>query len=290
MTNVNLNNQGLGGQGTSLFGQNELGNQATPSGLDALLKQPTFTFDGANMRSLSSSPAPDPAPDYPDIIVEGRRLIETFDFSAYVDSFGRVPQNLQDLYVSELKTFIFKPITVPKVHTQVIDPKNQKAVEEAAKTLDQKLVELAEKIADLHDDTVVEFKDGTTMTGKEVKALWAKAEFTVTDRDFGHPKRGGAVVGNMSFINFDTVNRWNQEKGGLAFIIVHELYHMTEFGAAEWNARFQIWQEANPNGTEDQWFSSQAFLEAESYADNFAFTVTEAADVEKYEGQPVGGY
>jgi hypothetical protein len=286
MTNVSLNNQGLGGQGPSALGQNGLNGQPTLTGLDALLAQPSLIFNGANMRGLSGGPAPEP--DYPEIVVEGKRQVEKFDFSPYLDSNGKFKQ---DAYVSELKLFVFKPITVPKVHIDPnVDPKNKKAVEEAAKTLEQKLVELAEKIVNLDDNTVVTFKDGTTMTGKELKSLWAKAEFTVTDERLDPPIRGGAVVGNMSTINFNTINGWNKEKGGLAFIIVHELYHMTEFGVAEWNARLQIYRDSNPGKTDTDWFLSQAFLDAESYADNFAFEVTAAADVEKYEGQPVGGY
>jgi hypothetical protein len=74
MTQLNLNVTARN-TGTGTFGVQDTaaGNKAT--GLDALMREPTFTFSGANQRGLANGPGLDD--DGPPIIVEGRPQRET---------------------------------------------------------------------------------------------------------------------------------------------------------------------------------------------------------------------
>jgi hypothetical protein len=249
MTNVSLNNQGLVRQGISTLGQNDLNGQSTLTGLDALLAQPSLIFNGANMRGLSGGPAPEPAPDDgPPIVVEGK--LEEFDISAYVDSAGKFPG---EIMVTGPSVFILRKMTVPKVTTQVDDPKNKKAVEEVAKKLEQKLVEMGEKISNLDDKAILVLKDGTTMTGAEVKAAWADAKFVVTDRDLGSGTFRDNKTDNKAFaradgrsktitVNYAEFNRASKIPGAVTYMIAHELGHITTEGYIHtqmMNAKYQ---------------------------------------------------
>lgn len=74
MMTLNLN-IASGQTGTGLSGVHDSSAGTAATGLDALLREPTFTFSGANQRGLANSPGLED--DGPPIIVEGRPQKET---------------------------------------------------------------------------------------------------------------------------------------------------------------------------------------------------------------------
>jgi hypothetical protein len=272
MSGVSLN-PASGATGANILQGDNIATPAT--GLDALSQSPTFTFAGATARGLSSAGTPEPVPD--EIVVEGKRQPKekAFDISDYLDSSGKLPQ---PEYVSEMKVFILKPLPLrPSVKTDV-KAENQKAADEAKAKLEQKIDELAPKIANLKDSDIVTMKDGTKMTGKEIKALWMNAKFVITDIDYtvkdksGHTNNGSQVIGNTSFISIKAINIFSLYRGGVEFFMLHEIYHMSPIGQKNYKNNIELYYFLNGRSM-DGFEKSSEFKSGEIEANNFAVTI-----------------
>jgi len=118
----------------------------------------------------------------------------------------------------------------PDVGIEVTDEANRQHVLEAAEKLKAGIEVLDPKFTALSDTQTFMMKDGTVVTGAELKAWWQSFDFRVTDRPFG-PERGGAVANGVSNMHWSTVNTWGYwDANGLTFIILHELVHGSPFG------------------------------------------------------------
>ena len=274
MTNLNLGLNGFGGQtGTGTLGGRDANGVEQLTGLEALAREPSLTFAGANTRGLANTPMLDSEAEPPPIDVFGKKPKE-FDFSPYVDSAGKFPG---EIVMTGASVFVLRRITVPSVTTQVDDPKNQKAVDAAAEKLKAKLVEIGEKIANLNDTATVVFKDGKTMTGAEVKKAWAEAKFVMTDRNLGAGTTENSValaradgLSKTVTVNFQQYNSTEKIAGAISYMIAHELGHTTQKGFMYFlDMKNQYQQNLPPNSKSEFGKSPEAFKN-EQFVHKFA--------------------
>lgn len=146
----------------------------------------------------------------------------------------------------------------PKVAAWVGDPANRAAVQAAAEKLTSHIAQLTPRIAALSNTAVIPLANGQSITGAELKALWGKADFVVTDANFG-PDRGGATEGFLSQIRYTTVEGYaahgeNSATGfpGLNFLIAHELIHMTDIAQFYYSDQYADYRAENPGLSEAQ--------------------------------------
>lgn len=126
----------------------------------------------------------------------------------------------------------------PDVGIDVTNETNRQHVLEWAEKLKAGIELLDAKFAALSDSATFMMKDGTTVTGAEVKSWWQHLDFRVTDRAF-LPGMGGAVVDGVSNINWVTIATYSiWDANGLSFIILHEFVHTTPFGERMRDAAF----------------------------------------------------
>lgn len=157
---------------------------------------------------------------------------------------------------------------------EVTNAANAPKVQAAAKKMIDQVTRLTPMIDNLPNDAVITFKNNVTMTGAELKDWWRRANFLVTDRtDFGMD-RAGAVVGTLSQFNADAVLGWDAHPNGLAFIMLHEIVHMTPAARA---FDLQMWTAHNgPLSTYNR--HSPQFVENEQYANYAAREILRAVD------------
>jgi hypothetical protein len=91
--------------------------------------------------------------------------------------------------------------------------------------------DLDHRIAALDSKAEIKVLGKTILTGKEIKALWSKIAYIITDKTYG-PGYGGSFdyASHTSNIMASTVNGWDAHPGGLAFITLHELLHSSKEG------------------------------------------------------------
>jgi hypothetical protein len=87
------------------------------------------------------------------------------------------------------------------------------------------------RIAALDPKKEIKVLGKTILTGKDIKGLWAKIRYVITDKTFG-PGYGGSFdyASSTSHIMHGTVNGWDAHPNGLAFITLHELLHSSKEG------------------------------------------------------------
>ena len=126
----------------------------------------------------------------------------------------------------------------------------------------------------MSNTAVLTFRNGQTMTGAEIKNLWNKIDFLVTDRNNFGMDRGGAVVRFLSQMNVNTVTGYDAWPNGLSFISMHEMMHMTDIGKAYDLANWQAYSAAG--GTLANYNSSNSyFRDNESFVNNAANSLVE---------------
>lgn len=157
----------------------------------------------------------------------------------------------------------------PQVAAEIIDPANKAAVQAAADRLTTVVHDLTDKISHLSNSDILMFRNGQSMTGAEIKSLWNKIDFLVTDRNNFGLDRGGTVVGYLSQMNLNTVAGYDAWSNGLSFIAMHEMMHMTDIGKAYDLANWQAYSAGG--GTLANYNSSNSyFRDNESFVNNAA--------------------
>ena len=91
--------------------------------------------------------------------------------------------------------------------------------------------ELDKRIAALNKKAQIKVLGKTILTGKDIKELWARISYVITDKTYG-PGYGGSFdyASHTSHIMASTVNGWDAFPSGLAFITLHELLHSSKEG------------------------------------------------------------
>jgi hypothetical protein len=87
------------------------------------------------------------------------------------------------------------------------------------------------RIAALDPKTEIKVLGKTILTGKDIKSLWSKISYVVTDKTYGAGYGGSFdYASSTSHIMHGTVNGWDAHPSGLAFITLHELLHSSKEG------------------------------------------------------------
>jgi hypothetical protein len=91
--------------------------------------------------------------------------------------------------------------------------------------------DLDNRIAALDPKAQIKVLGKTILTGTDIKALWSKISYIITDKTYG-PGYGGSFdyASSTSHIMASTVNGWDLYPSGLAFITLHELLHSSKEG------------------------------------------------------------
>ncbi len=107
----------------------------------------------------------------------------------------------------------------------------QSDIADAEKRLTAMAADLDKRIAALAAKTEIKVLGKTILTGKDIKELWAKISYVITDKTYG-PGYGGSFdyATHTSHIMASTVNGWDAWPSGLAFITLHELLHSSKEG------------------------------------------------------------
>lgn len=101
--------------------------------------------------------------------------------------------------------------------------------------MEKELLKIAEILSAMDDNDVIEFSDGSKITVKEYKQAFSEAKITLTDRALaggtdGRPRTGQADFWNKSItLSLDSVKQWEAAfpQSGLAFVLLHEVAHLT---------------------------------------------------------------
>jgi hypothetical protein len=165
---------------------------------------------------------------------------------------------------------------------------NQAAVQAATQNVTDQVARLTPIIAATPDNAIIRFDNGRTMTGRELKSLWLRIDFTITDFNYG-TDRGGATIGLESRINFDTVRGYAaygpagaNGQAGLSFLIFHEMAHMTVIGSDFYRGQFDAFMARRGTVPADIWrhqFDGDdiEFRRTEQYANIAAIEMMRAA-------------
>jgi hypothetical protein len=91
--------------------------------------------------------------------------------------------------------------------------------------------DLDKRIVALDSKAQIKVLGKTILTGKDIKSLWSKISYVITDKTYG-PGYGGSFdyASHTSHIMASTVNGWDLHPSGLAFITLHELLHSSKEG------------------------------------------------------------
>lgn len=192
--------------------------------------------------------------DGPDIVVTGTRyFVELFEFPPWWTSSGGGGGGIRydngwdgtgfyagggpqpprpavtDEAVIEVRIAFDRPLTEAE----------QRAVEHLA----QQIQKQTAAINALPDNATLRLANGSLVTGAELKALWSRADFVLNDNEHVYANGGrlgeSALNGGNPQISFNigTVVGYNDSAGGIAYVIAHELGHLTAAGQAANNAR-----------------------------------------------------
>lgn len=110
--------------------------------------------------------------------------------------------------------------------------------------------EMTFNIAAINDTATLTLFNGQTVTGAELKDLWAKTDFVVNDNNTLYPNgtaRSEADYNNgnpVISINLSLLGNYDALVGGMNYLVRHELAHMTNAGRYE-NDRYYSGQSTN---------------------------------------------
>lgn len=173
-----------------------------------------------------------------------------------------------------------------------LTPTQQAAVDELAKVIAQ----IGEALANLSPDTLITSSSGHSMRAGDLQKLWAKADFVVSDIDFGLNRAGSADFngGNPIFsVNATQLANYNANgPGGMFFYALHELAHVTAIGRASGDDSWRDYQMLTVDSQEsaNDYTTSQMFIQNEQFANAWArdFASTLGASIGNF--QPTYGY
>jgi len=105
--------------------------------------------------------------------------------------------------------------------------------QQAVADLNAKIAAVTNVINAIPDNAAITLSDGTTVTGAELKAIWAATDFVINE--VGHTYANGTTLGEANYnggdpvvsYNIDTLVNYNAHNGGMEFLILHEIGHMT---------------------------------------------------------------
>jgi hypothetical protein len=113
----------------------------------------------------------------------------------------------------------------------VADTQTQDDIAAAETRLKAMAATLDARIGALDAKTQIKVLGKTILTGKDIKSLWSKISYVITDKTYGLGYGGSFDYdSSTSHIMHHTVNGWDAHPGGLAFITLHELLHSSKEG------------------------------------------------------------
>lgn len=111
-----------------------------------------------------------------------------------------------------------------------LTPSEQQAVED----LEAEIAQTTETINNLDDNAQIRLENGEIVTGAELKEIWSKTDFVINEVGFTYENgtmRGEAAFNNgnpqVSY-NIDIVEGFNAHAGGLTYLVLHEVGHLTQ--------------------------------------------------------------
>lgn len=228
-------------------------------------------------------PQPDPTPD-DEVIVTGKRIRkrETQDDSApwlimYSVDHDHDTSGFDRLDDATNQTVSLEVPDEQKIEVQVNIDRPLTAEEKAALAEFMANIEAIDAaIADLSDNAILTLPNGSVVTGAELKDMWAKTDFTVNEigtNYLNNSFRGEADYnhGNPQVsLNLDTVQRYGSQTGGMSFLVLHELGHMTLAGRS-------YLESAAPGG-----ISTEEDLVNERIANDIARAIANAAGMPNF--------
>ncbi|MGH8076117.1 MAG: hypothetical protein ACREPE_02165 [Lysobacter sp.] len=126
---------------------------------------------------------------------------------------------------------------VESIHVDVnfsreLTESEQKAVDSLNKTIQ----EVTHALNQIPDNAQITLSNGQTVTGAELKQIWAMTDFTINE--VGHQYANGGFTSEANYnggnpavnVNIDLLANYNAVNGGMNFFALHELGHMTAAG------------------------------------------------------------
>lgn len=158
------------------------------------------------------------------------------------------------------------------------------------------MARLDEAIGKLSDTATVHFSDGRTISGYDLKNVWAHTTFDINDQNYNNGGVG-AVEGSLStgFIDhlnyaaFTGAGSWADpnyvDLQGVAFTLMHELGHMTANGL-DFSQR--SWQQFHNETHGYDWSIynlSEYWYNNESYVNDFAHDLSLMLNIDTTQAQ-----
>lgn len=173
--------------------------------------------------------------DGPPVVVTGKRLSNDFwdDGSSSANDginwsetsevgTGGTGQPIPDEAIIDIQILIDRPLTASE----------EAALEDLMKTI----AAIEKAIMELADNAVLTLANGATVTGAELKAIWATTDFAITDNvNYGNGGPGAAVMsyGQATiFFNIQGLDGYDHLGGGTNYLVAHELGHLTQAGTS----------------------------------------------------------
>jgi len=157
--------------------------------------------------------------------------------------------------------------------------------EEEQKALDdlnEAIIRITQAIDQIPDDAVLTMEGGRTVSGSELKQLWSKIDFEINEIGTMYPN--GLPTGQADYnngnpfvsLNIDTVKGYNELFGGINFLPLHELAHMT-------NAARDYYQSLYSDGA----YTNEEFAQNERFANDIARAIANYGNIDVLSGSNV---
>lgn len=173
-----------------------------------------------------------------------------------------------------------EPPIEPVVSSELADPANAAALEQARANLQANLGRISGEIATMVDGVVVTMPDGKTMTGAQLKSQWNRMVWFVTDASYGKGKGGaGYRVGRLIhiYLSLEGIEYYSSTEAGWNYMVFHEIGHWTASGVASNLAHYKNWNSVDGKGTYD--LSDLDFELNEIFANQTAKVFTDALGI-----------
>lgn len=154
-------------------------------------------------------------------------------------------------------------------------------------------LDLTHRLAALPKEVRIKMADNKELTSDDVRDLWAKVKFVVTNKTYGRGYGGSFdYATGTSYIRAETVTGWDVFPSGGEFITLHELIHSCAHGEAVRQAMWTKYYNENkhkPNYA-DLYRDTPEFSEVEEYCYFGARAIMRHLDIPDFEGQFDHGY
>lgn len=176
---------------------------------------------------------------------------------------------------------INNPITQPKVSVMVPedDPDYEEALH-AALLIEKQISNIHSKITSLPNNTIIHLPNNNTITVGELKQLWDRIDYRVTDSTYG-AGRGGEVVGDVSYVNYGTILSSDGTQGyyasagdtGVSYYVLHEISHLTPESQGELAYQWSLYNNWNPSYPKPSFYNSPYGLNVEEFTNSIYFGI-----------------